>query len=137
MLITIITWKFAYQNLSSEPKGKKNHCLDPSVELLFIFLPPKMKKKATNKIKALLVFICFSFMYPGSGDSDLESDFPLQNDRLPFGSVVRNGIVLPSSGRSGNKNLKGNTRTSISGHINTFPQISALRQDWREKRQQK
>lgn len=76
-------------------------------------------------------------MYPGSGDSDLESDFPLQNDRRPFVSVARNGIVLPSSGRSGNKNLNGNTRNSIWGHFNKFPQISALRQDWREKGQQK
>lgn len=66
-------------------------------------------------------------MYPGSGDSDLESDFPLQNDRLPFVSVATNGIVLPSSGRSGNKNLNSNTRNNIWGHVNTFQQISTLR----------
>lgn len=113
MLITTITWKFAYQNLSSEPKGKKATAYIHQLNMCLSFFPHPRKKNSTNKIKALLVFICFSFMYPGSGDSDLESDFPLQNDRRPFVSVARNGIVLPSSGRSGNKNLNGNTRNSI------------------------
>lgn len=65
-------------------------------------------------------------MYPGSGDSDLESDFPLQNDRLPFVSVARNGIVLPSSGRSGNKNLNGNAHKNTGFNFKKFPQITAL-----------
>lgn len=64
-------------------------------------------------------------MYPGSGDSDLESDFPLQNDRLPFVSVARYGIVLPSSGRSGNKNLHGNTH-NVWFNFMQFLQIRAL-----------
>lgn len=101
-------------------KGKKSHCLYPSVEYVFIFLPPPKEKNSTNKIKALLVFICFSFMYPGSGDSDLESDFPLQNDRRPFVSVARNGIVLPSSGRSGNKNLNGKRNS----YLRSLQQVS-------------
>lgn len=137
MLITTITWKFAYQSLLSEPKGKKDTAYTHQLNTVYLSFPTQEEKNATNKIKASLVFICFSFMYPGSGDSDLESDFPLQNDRLPFGSVVRNGIVLPSSGRSGNKNLNGNTRNSIRDHVNTFPQTSAQRQDWREKSQRK
>lgn len=46
--------------------------------------------------------------YPGSGDSDLESDFPVQKDFLSVGRGVERGIVLPSSGSSGNKNLRSN-----------------------------
>lgn len=116
ILIIAIMWMFAYQNLLSDPKEKKKHCLEPSVEYCLSFLPHPSKTITTNKIKALLVFICFSFMYPGSGDSDLESDFPLQNDLLPFGSVATNGIVLPSSGRSGNKNLNSNTQQHLRSH---------------------
>lgn len=45
MLITTLTWKIAYQNLSSEPKGKKNHCLDPSVEYCLSSFSQRRKKK--------------------------------------------------------------------------------------------
>lgn len=46
--------------------------------------------------------------HPGSGDSDPESDFPVQKDLLPVGRGADRGIVLPSSGSSGNKNLSNN-----------------------------
>lgn len=46
--------------------------------------------------------------HPGSGDSDPESDFPVQKDLLPVGRGADRGIVLPSSGSSGNKNLCNN-----------------------------
>lgn len=48
--------------------------------------------------------------YPGSGDSDLESDFPVQKDFLSVGRGAERGIVLPSSGSSGNKNLRNNKK---------------------------
>lgn len=47
-------------------------------------------------------------IYPGSGDSDLESDFPVQKDFLSVGRGAERGMVLPSSGSSGNKNLRSN-----------------------------
>ena len=52
-------------------------------------------------------------IYPGSGDSDLESDIPVQKDFLSDGGGAERGIVLPSSGSSGNKNLRSNKKTVI------------------------
>jgi hypothetical protein len=54
-----------------------------------------------------------SSTHPGSGDSDLESDFPVQKDLLPVGRGAERGIVLPSSGSSGNKNLSENRKQAI------------------------
>lgn len=76
-------------------------------------------------------------MYPGSGDSDLESDFALQNDRLPFVSGAANGIVLPSSGRSGNKNLNGNTQKNVTISLQEVSANHSIRRrDWRGKNSQ-
>jgi len=58
-----------------------------------------------------------SSTHPGSGDSDLESDFPVQKDFLSVGRGAERGIVLPSSGSSGNKNLRKNKTIIIQLHL--------------------